>query len=277
MDGDGERDGKVDDVGQAAVGQLASEAVDREHLPPCVLGLEAGARALRLEVEGRRADEVLAREAASRAHRLPGEQVGLARTEEAVDGVEPFLAGKRSARAAHLGERLLRVGPHAGELGDGLLDARGTDGEREVALAHEVRHALAHLVVEDAVVLLRIGRRRGVARVEEALAADEVGGDGAVHDGELHAAFRAEVVEQLAPPAEYGLLRLLARRLVADVVEGEGLAEKPFLYLRDAVLVHEVEAHGPVDVPGRAAALALLRHLVGELALLLRHAAPQGL
>ncbi len=49
---------------------------------------------------------------------------------------------------------------------------------------------------------------------------------------------RPEVVEQLAPAAEDGLLALLAGRLVADVVEGERLAEQPLL-LSDPVLVHE--------------------------------------
>lgn len=54
---------------------------------------------------------------------------------KAVDCVQALLAGERSRRAPHLRERLLGIGPHAGELGHGLLDAFRPHGEREVALA----------------------------------------------------------------------------------------------------------------------------------------------
>ena len=122
-----------------------------------------------------------------------------------------------------------------------------------------------------------MGRRGRVVLPEEALAPDELCGDGPVHDGKLHAALRPEVVEQLAPSAEDGLLALLARRLVAYVVEGERLAEQPLFHLRDAVLVHEVVAYGRVDVARRAAAGASLGHAVGEPPFLLGHATPKRL
>ena len=155
--------------------------------------------------------------------------------------------------------------------GAASVDACRAGREREEALAHKVRDTLPHLVVEDAVVFAGEAGGGGIVGGEEHLLADFGGRDGGVHHGELDAAFRSEVVEQLAPAAENGLLALLARGLVADVVEGDGLAEQPVLDLADAIPIHEVEADRAVDVLRGATTPSLLRCLVGQLLLLVLH------
>ena len=77
-------------------------------------------------------------------------------------------------------------------------------------MAHEVRDPLAHLVVEDAVVLLDVLVDARVALLEEALAPDLALGYGSVGYGELHGGLRAEVVVELAHRREHRLLVLLA-------------------------------------------------------------------
>ena len=171
--------------------------------------------------------------------------------------------------AAHLREGLLGVAAHAGELGHRRLGRGRAHREGEVALADEVGDPLAQLVVQDAVVLRRVGRGRGVGGAEELLRPDLLGGDRAVHDRQLHAALGAEVVEQLAPSREDRPLVLLPGRLVAYVVEREGLAEQPLLDLGDAVAVEQVVAYRGVDVLRRAPGAPLLGHPPRELALLL--------
>ena len=109
-------------------------------------------------------------------------------------------------------------------------------------MAHEVGDPLAHLVVEDAVVLLDVLVDARVALPEEALAPDLALGNGRVGYGELHGGLRAEVVVELAHRREHRLLVLLPRRLVANVPELDGLAEKALLDLRRPVGVHGVVA-----------------------------------
>ena len=269
VDGDGERHRQVDDVGDAPVGQLASEPPEHEHLAPRVARLEARGAALGLEVERRRADEVLRREPAAGADRLPREHAGHAGAQKRVQRLDALGAGEGARRAPHLGEGLLGVPPHPGELGHGGLEGGRPDGEGEVAVADEVGDPLAQLVVQDPVVLRGVARGARVVRREEPLRPDLLGGDGAVHHRELDAALRAEVVEQLAPSGEDRPLALLPRRLVADVVEGEGLAEQALLDLRYAVFVQKVVPDRRVDVLRRPAKAPLLRHASRELALLL--------
>ena len=126
------------------------------------------------------------------------------------------------------------------------VDAHGVG---QVAVAHEVRDALAHLVVEDPVVLFGEPGGGALPGLEEDLAADLVGGDGRGHDLELHVGVRREVVEQRAHHGEGRLARLLARGLVADVGELDRLAEHPGHHLGDSVPVHGVVA----DVGGHLA------------------------
>ena len=117
-------------------------------------------------------------------------------------------------------------------------------------MAHEVGDPLAHLVVEDAVVLLDVLVDARVALLEEALAPDLALGYGSVGYGELHGGLRAEVVVELAHRREHRLLVLLARGLVADVPELDGLAEEALLDLRGPVGVHGVVADRGKDVFG---------------------------
>ena len=124
-------------------------------------------------------------------------------------------------------------------------------------MAHEVRDPLAHLVVEDAVVLLDVLVDARVALLEEALAPDLALGYGRVGYGELHGGLRAEVVVELAHRREHRLLVLLACGLVADVPELDGLAEQALLDLRGAVDVHSVVADRGEDVFGLGAGAPL--------------------
>ena len=277
VEGDREGDRQVDDVGEAAVRQLAAEPAEHEDLAPRVAGFEAGGAAFGLEVEGGGAHEVLRREPSSRADRVPGEQVRLPGAQQPVQDADALGPREGSGGASHLGEGLLRVPAHSGEPRDRRVDGGRAHGEGEVALPDQVGHAFLHLVVEYPVVLLRVRRSLRVVGREEALRSDLLGGNGAVDHGELHAAVGAEVVEQLAPSGEDGALALLAGGLVADVLEHHRLAEKPFLDLSDPVGVHQVVAYGGVDVPSRAAHPPLLRHPPRELALLLGDAALEGL
>jgi len=177
----------------------------------------------------------------------------------------------RTRESADLAQGLHGIASHACELGHGRVDARRAGRERQVALPYEVAHALSHLVVEDAVVFPCVAGGVGVIGGEEHLLPDLGRGDGRVDHGELDAAFSSEVIEQLAPAAEHGLLVPLACRLVADIVERDGLAEQPVLNLADAILVHEVEADRAVDVLCGVALPSLFRGLVGKLLLLVFH------
>ena len=253
MERDVERHRQVDHIGQAAVRELAAEPRERQHLAPCALREVAGAQALRLEVERRRADEVLRAEPRFRAELLPRERERLSGPEHRVDGAQPLLAVQHARAAPDLVQRLDGVRAHACELGHRRVDVLGAGREGEVALAHQVRDALAHLVVEYPVVLARVFLGVRIVGREEHLAPDLRCRYRGVHDGELHAALGAEVVEELAVGGEDCLLILLARRLVADVLEGYGLAEQPLLDLADAVPVHRVEPDSVVNVLRRCA------------------------
>ena len=68
----------------------------------------------------------------------------------------------------------MHVAAGAGEPGRRGIDVVRAHEEGEVAVAHEVGDPLAHLVVEDAVVLLDVLVDARVARLEEALAPDLV-------------------------------------------------------------------------------------------------------
>lgn len=91
---------------------------------------------------------------------------------------------------------------------------------------------------------------RGSLFSKKRLRPDLALGYGSVGYGELHGGLRAEVVVELAHRREHRLLVLLARGLVADVPELDGLAEEALLDLRGPVGVHGVVADRGKDVFG---------------------------
>ena len=129
-------------------------------------------------------------------------------------------------------------------------------------MAREVGDPLAHLVVEDPVVLLGVPLRVGVGRLEEALLADLLVGDGDVCDRELDAGVRPEVVVERGEHGEDVLLVLATRRLVGDVRELDRLREEAFLYLGYAVLVDGVVADVGGDLARLGARLLLSLELL---------------
>jgi hypothetical protein len=119
--------------------------------------------------------------------------------------------------------------------------------------------------------------RHRVGLVEERAAADLLGGDRRVGDRELHRRVGAEPVEELAPGGEDRLLRLLAGALVADVGEATVCEKSPRSTSQMPSAHMRLEADGVVDVARRVAAAPPARRCVGELAVLLPEALPDGL
>ena len=134
MEGDCEGDRQVDDVGEAAVRQLAAEPAEHENLAPRIAGLEAGGAAFGLEVEGGRTHEILRREPSSRADRVPGEQVRLPGAQQPVQDADALGPREGSGGASHLSEGLLGVPTHSGEPRDRRVDRRRAHGEGKIAL-----------------------------------------------------------------------------------------------------------------------------------------------
>ena len=161
--------------------------------------------------------------------------------------------------AADAGERVGDVSLDSGELRHGLVYVGSSNHVGEVAVTSEVRDALAHLVVQDLVVLPGVSRRVVVGLRKEALVADFLVGDRDVRYGELHGGIRAEVVVERGEHGEDVLLALLARRLVGDVGELDGLGEEPLLDLGDAVAIDGVVADEGGYVPRGGARPLLAR------------------
>ena len=217
MQGGAERYGEVDDRREAAVGELAAEGADDERLVPHAVDAQLRGRPLGAELDRVRADEVLRAESRRGPHHRPVEHERPPRTEQVVDGAQPCLAVERLDLAADAREGPGDASAHAREHRHGGVHVACADRVGDRAGAHEVGDPLAHLVVEDAVVLARIAPRDGVRVVEERAVADLLGGDRRVGDRELRV--RPERVVELAAGGEDGLLGLLPGGLVAHVGE----------------------------------------------------------
>ena len=254
MEADRQRHGKVHHVRQAAVGQVALEAAERQHLAPHAVAGEAAGRAAGFELHGVGASQVLCRDSAGDAQVVVAELRALApRPRHRPYQLQALLAPQHAGAAAHARKHAVRHGAQARQLGHGLLHRVGGDGERQVALAHDVGHALGHLVVEDAAVLGGVGSGGALHAAEEPTVRHLALGKRAVEQQELQPHVRRQAVVELAHLAAHRLLRLVSHALVADVAEADRLAEQPRLHLRDAVGVKGVEADEPVDVLGCAA------------------------
>ena len=120
---------------------------------------------------------------------------------------------------------------------------------------HEVRDALAHLVVEDAVVLIHVCVEAGIGLGEERPVADLFRGNGLVGDRYLDAGVRVEVVVERAHGAVDVLAGVLPGALVGDVAELHRLAEEAWGDLRHSVLEHELVS---AEVDGALLPLLLL-------------------
>ena len=219
---------QVHDVGQRAVGKLGAELLHDEHLPVhAVVQLEAVVEhAVRSPVDLRGRDAVLG------GLRALGGDVLLVVEVERLVGVQQGVDDREALGAVHQ----VRLGPHgvedaagfrldAGELARGVVCGLGAHRVGEVAVAADVRHALAHLVVEDVVEDLRVVLRGVVpltGDVEELAVADLLLEERGVDDAHLHQRVRAELVVQAGERREHGLLLLVAHRVVAGVVEGDG-------------------------------------------------------
>ena len=236
----GERHGQVDDRGQVVVFEHASEIAQREHARVHAVNLDGVGAPGRGEVHEVRRDEVLRSQPRVLGQLVPVARRRVPRADERRDRFEPFLSAERRCVAADARQGRRDVRPDVRELGHGGLHALGGHRVREEAPADEVRHALAHLVVEDSVVLVDVAQGALVVRLEENLLPDELSRDRGVHDGQLHARFRREVVVERAQGGEDLLLGFLSGGLVADVGELDGLAEEAGLDLGDAVFVQRV-------------------------------------
>ena len=271
VQGDVQGHRQVDDVGDAIVLQIASEAAEDKHAAPGVVRPVAVRAPLGLEVEHGGRDQVLGSKPARVGQFVPRERGLGSRAQLGLEQRQALLPIERARLASDPRERLHAVAAGTREPGRSRIDVVRSHEEGEVSVAHEVGHPLAHLVVEDAVVLLDVSVDARVALLEEALAPDLSLGDGGVDDGELDRGLRSEVVVELAHSREDGLLVLLPRRLVADIAELDGLAEQPFLYLRGPVGVHCVVADCREHVFGlRACAPLSARSLLDPLFLLLQ-------
>ena len=235
-----ERDGQVDDVREVVVLEHAPEVADGQHAPEHPVGLEAVRPSPGREVHEGRGDEVLRAQAAELGQFVPAELEALLGADDGVHRAQALLAIDRARVAPDARERLAHVGADARELRRRRVHVVCADHVGEVAVALQVRHALAQLVVEDPVVLVHETVVDVGDVAEEALGPDHVGGDGRVGDRELHRGVRVEVVVEAREDGEDVLLGVPSRRLVADVGELDRLAEEPFLHLGDAVFVHGV-------------------------------------
>lgn len=109
--------------------------------------------------------------------------------------LEPLGAVEGARRAAYARERLLHVAPDARELGHRGVDVVGAHGVGQVAVAHEVRDALAHLVVEDPVVLFGEPGGGALPGSKKTLRPTSSAGMGAFTTWQLHVGVRREVVD----------------------------------------------------------------------------------
>jgi hypothetical protein len=207
VQGGAERYGEVDDRREAAVGELAAEGADDERLVPHAVDASCVDGPLGAELDRVRADEVLGAEPRRGTHHRPVERERLPRPEQVVDCAQARLPVERLHLAAYAREGPGDAAAHAREHRHGRLHVAGPDRVGDRAGAHEVGDPLAHLVVEDAVVLL--GERGVRGLVEERAVPDLLGGDGRVGDRELERRVRPERVVELAAGREDGLLRLL--------------------------------------------------------------------
>ena len=245
MGRDDEGDRQVDHVGQTPVRQVALEPAEREHLEPRAVHGEGRGGPLRLEVDEVRCHEVLRRGAPVRGHLRPVDG------ERGLGGPEHRAQEPRALGSVERGEVAPDPREHAGghrahpsERGDGVLRVRGVHREGYVALAHEVGDALAHLRVEDVVVLLGQWPGRVVADLEEGAVADLGLVDGARDEGRLHGDLGREAVVEHAHALAHRRLGLVARRLVADVAEAVGSAVPAEVVHRDSVAEEREVGHG---------------------------------
>ena len=263
------------DVGEVVVLKHRAKRADREDAAIGLVHTEDVRSPLRLEVDERGGYEVLRARARLRAHLVPGEREGGLRAQLRLQCGKALAPVERVRLAADAGERVDHVALDAGELRHGVVHVVRAHHVGEVAVAREVRYALAHLVVQDPVVLLGVEGRVIALGREEALASDLLLGDGDVGDGELHARVGPEVVVERREHGEDVLLALAPGRLVADVGELDGLGEEACLHLGDAVLVDGVVADVGGDVSRLGALLLLGLYLL--LVLLLRSVGVGGL
>ena len=177
---------QVDDGGEIGLLDDRPEASNDEHRAVAPVAAEAVGPALGLEIESRGHDEVLRSRARRRGQFVPGELEARPRAQLPLQKLEPLGAVEGVRQAAYARKRLLHVAAYARELRHRCIDVVGAHGVGQVAVAHEVRDALAHLVVEDPVVFGGEPGGGAPPGLEEDLAADLVGGDGRVHDLELH-------------------------------------------------------------------------------------------
>ena len=202
-----------------------SEIAQREHARVHAIYLDGVGTPGGSEVHEVRRDEILRSQPRVLGQLVPVARRRVPRANERRDRFEPFLTAKRHRIAADACQGRRDVRPDVRELGHGGLHALGRHRVREEAPADEIRHALAHLVVEDPVVLVDVAQGTHVVRLEEHLLPDELSRDRGVHDGQLHARFRRKVVVERAQRGEDLLLGFLSGGLVADVGEFDGLAE----------------------------------------------------
>ena len=155
----------------------------------------------------------------------------------------------------------------AGELACGVVRRLGGDRIGQVAVAADVGHALAHLVVQDVVEHLRVvagGVVPLTGDIEELAVADLLLEKRRVDDAHLDQRVRTELVVQARERGEHGFLLLIADGVVAGVAEGDGGGEQALLDLADAVLVHAVVADVVHHVLRALAFAACVRRLRGE-------------
>ena len=263
-------DGKVNDVCQRTVGKLGTELLHDEDLPVhAVIQLEAVVEhAVRPPVNLRRGDAVL-----GGLHALGGDVLLVVEVERLV-GVQERMDDRQTLGAVHQ----VGLGPHgvedaagfrldAGELACRVVRRLGCDRIGQVAVATDVGHALAHLVVQDVIEHLCIVACGVVALtgdIEELAVADLLLEQRRVDDAHLDQRVRAELVVQARERGEHGFLLLVAHGVVAGIPEGDGGGEQALLDLADAVLVHAVVTDVVHHVLRTLALAAGIRRLRGE-------------
>lgn len=264
----GER--QVNDVGKCPVGKLGAELLhDQDLTVHAVVQLEAVVEhSIRSPVDLRRGDTVL-----GGLHALGGDVLLVVEVERLVR-IQKGVDDRQALGAVHQ----VGLGPHgvedaagfrldAGELACRVVRRLGGDRIGQVAVATDVGHALAHLVVQDVIEHLRIVACGVVALtgdIEELAVADLLLEQRRVDDAHLDQRVRAELVVQARERGEHGFLLLVAHGVVAGVAEGDGGGEQALLDLADAVLVHAVVSDVAHHVL-RALALATgIRRLRGE-------------
>ena len=264
----GER--QVNDVSQSTVGKLGAELLhDQDLTVHPVIQLEAVVEhAVRPPVNLRRGDAVL-----GGLHALGGDVLLVVEVERLV-GVQERMDDRQTLGAVHQ----VGLGPHgvedaagfrldAGELACRVVRRLGCDRIGQVAVATDVGHALAHLVVQDVIEHLCIVACGVVALtgdIEELAVADLLLEQRRVDDAHLDQRVRAELVVQARERGEHGFLLLVAHGVVAGVPEGDGGGEQALLDLADAVLVHAVVTDVVHHVLRALALAAGIRRLRGE-------------